>query len=67
MDAPIDDGNRFLALAHGGRNVFLTGMAGTGMSWLLRKFIDEAAAAGHGHVSVTAPTGGSGLVFCICH
>jgi ATP-dependent DNA helicase PIF1 len=57
MDAPIDEGNRFLALAHGGRNVFLTGMAGTGKSWLLRKFIAERA----GQVSVTAPTGVAAL------
>ena len=57
MDAPIDEGNRFLALAHGGRNVFLTGMAGTGKSWLLRKFIAEHA----GQVSVTAPTGVAAL------
>lgn len=32
--------NRFLALAWGGRNLFLTGMAGTGKSTLLRHFID---------------------------
>ena len=57
MEAPIDEGNRFLALAHGGGNVFLTGMAGTGKSWLLRKFIAERA----GHVSVTAPTGVAAL------
>src|SRR3974377_1287044 len=46
MDAPIDEGNRFLALAHGGRNVFLTGMAGTGKSWLLREFIAHPLAGG---------------------
>ena len=57
MEAPIDQGSRFLALAHGGRNVFLTGMAGTGKSWLLRKFIAERA----GRVSVTAPTGVAAL------
>ena len=57
MDAPIDEGSRFLAWAHGGRNVFLTGMAGTGKSWLLRKFISERV----GHVSVTAPTGVAAL------
>ena len=57
MDAPIDEGNRFLALAHGGRNVFLTGMAGTGKSWLLRRFIAEHP----GRVSVTAPTGVAAL------
>ena len=37
MDAPIDEGNRFLALAHGGRNLFLTGMAGTGKTWTLKR------------------------------
>jgi ATP-dependent DNA helicase PIF1 len=57
MDAPIDEGNRFLALAHGGRNVFLTGMAGTGKSWLLRKFIAESPE----DVDVTAPTGVAAL------
>lgn len=31
--------NRFLALAWGGRNLFLSGMAGTGKSTLLREFI----------------------------
>jgi ATP-dependent DNA helicase PIF1 len=57
MERPIDEGNRFLAWAHGGRNMFLTGMAGTGKSWLLRKFIAEHAT----HVSVTAPTGVAAL------
>jgi hypothetical protein len=57
MERPIDEGNRFLAWAHGGINMFLTGMAGTGKSWLLRKFIAEHAA----HVSVTAPTGVAAL------
>jgi hypothetical protein len=57
MERPIDEGSRFLAWAHGGRNVFLTGMAGTGKSWLLRRFIAEHAA----RVSVTAPTGVAAL------
>jgi len=57
MEQPIDEGNRFLAWAHGGRNMFLTGMAGTGKSWLLRKFIAQHAT----HVSVTAPTGVAAL------
>lgn len=35
----IEPDSRFLALAWGGRNVFLTGMAGTGKSTLLREFI----------------------------
>jgi ATP-dependent DNA helicase PIF1 len=49
--------NRFLAAANAGRNVFLTGMAGTGKSTLLRKFIADATAK----VDVTAPTGVAAL------
>src|SRR5436190_1972155 len=60
MEPPIDEGNRFLALAHGGRNVFLTGMAGTGKSWLLRKFIADSLRRAT-KVSVTAPTGVAAL------
>ena len=49
--------NRFLAAAKAARNVFLTGMAGTGKSTLLRKFIGDATAK----VDVTAPTGVAAL------
>lgn len=59
---------QFLDLAHAGRNVFLTGMAGTGKSYLLRQFIQECATGIRGgtitlgsceprRVDVTAPTG----------
>lgn len=51
-----DPGERFMALALGGKNIFLSGMAGTGKSTLLRKFIGEVGAAGI-DVDVTAPTG----------
>lgn len=57
MDRPVPEEDRFLAWARAGRNMFLTGMAGTGKSWLLRKFIAEHT----GHVSVTAPTGVAAL------
>ena len=57
MDAPIDEGNRFLALAHGGRNLFLTGMAGTGKTWTLKRFIADSLK----RVDVTAPTGVAAL------
>jgi ATP-dependent DNA helicase PIF1 len=49
--------NRFLATAHAGRNCFLTGMAGTGKSTLLRRFISETLR----RVDVTAPTGVAAL------
>jgi GTPase SAR1 family protein len=49
--------DRFLAAARGGRNCFLTGMAGTGKSTLLRTFIDSAPQ----RVDVTAPTGVAAL------
>ena len=45
--------NRFLAAASGGRNCFLTGMAGTGKSTLLKQFIGQSFRK----VDVTAPTG----------
>jgi ATP-dependent DNA helicase PIF1 len=71
MDPMVSPENVFLALAHGGRNVFLTGMAGTGKSYLLRQFISEAASGIRGGdlnlgadqvaVDVTAPTGVAAL------
>src|SRR5687768_1669169 len=57
MNVPVSEESRFLAHAHGGRNVFLTGMAGTGKSTLLRRFISETP---H-RVDVTAPTGVAAL------
>jgi hypothetical protein len=62
MNAPISEESRFLAHAHGGRNVFLTGMAGTGKSTLLRRFINDLAVGHHPRrVDVTAPTGVAAL------
>lgn len=52
--APEDD---FLGAAHAGYNCFLTGMAGTGKSTLLRRFIQESVT----RVDVTAPTGVAAL------
>ncbi|MBA4150304.1 MAG: AAA family ATPase [Verrucomicrobia bacterium] len=49
--------NRFIGAAHGGRNCFLTGMAGTGKSTLLRRFITETTK----RVDITAPTGVAAL------
>jgi len=57
MEAEITQESRFLGHVHGGRNVFLTGMAGTGKSTLLRRFIGETP---H-RVDVTAPTGVAAL------
>jgi ATP-dependent DNA helicase PIF1 len=48
---------RFLAAAKGGQNCFLTGMAGTGKSTLLRQFISESPR----RVDITAPTGVAAL------
>ena len=53
--------NRFLAAASGGRNCFLTGMAGTGKSTLLRQFIRELAVGQRRRVDITAPTGVAAL------
>jgi ATP-dependent DNA helicase PIF1 len=55
-DGPSPE-NRFLAAALGGRNCFLTGMAGTGKSTLLRRLINEMPS----RVDVTAPTGVAAL------
>ncbi len=58
MDAQaVTPENRFLAAASGGRNCFLTGMAGTGKSTLLRQFIGSSFCK----VDVTAPTGVAAL------
>ena len=54
--------NRFLAAALAGRNCFLTGMAGTGKSTLLRRFIEECLHSTNIHrVDITAPTGVAAL------
>src|SRR5438132_7365343 len=53
----VSEEARFLAHASGGRNVFLTGMAGTGKSTTLRGFIGESFRK----VDVTAPTGVAAL------
>lgn len=47
----------FLAAAQAGRNCFLTGMAGTGKSTLLKRFIADSFK----RVDVTAPTGVAAL------
>ncbi len=57
MNGEVSEESRFLAQAHGGRNVFLTGMAGTGKSTTLRRFISESLK----RVDVTAPTGVAAL------
>lgn len=56
-DEAVSNENRFIAAAHGGRNCFLTGMAGTGKSTLLRRFITETTK----RVDITAPTGVAAL------
>ena len=55
--AAVTHENRFLAAARDGRNCFLTGMAGTGKSTLLKQFIGESWR----RVDVTAPTGVAAL------
>jgi len=53
---------RFMAAALAGRNCFLTGMAGTGKSTLLRRFIEECLHGTSIHrVDITAPTGVAAL------
>src|SRR5438132_7230662 len=53
----VSEEARFMAHASGGQNVFLTGMAGTGKSTTLRRFIGESFKK----VDVTAPTGVAAL------
>lgn len=55
--AALTPENRFIAAAHAGRNCFLTGMAGTGKSTLLKRFISESVR----RVDITAPTGVAAL------
>lgn len=55
-EGPSDE-SRFLAAARAGRNCFLTGMAGTGKSTLLRQFISQSFR----RVDITAPTGVAAL------
>jgi len=49
--AAVTPEDRFLAAAQGGRNCFLTGMAGTGKSTLLRQFILECSGTARGQAS----------------
>lgn len=51
-----DESSRFLAFAHAGSNVFLTGAAGTGKTYTLRQFIEEARRKNR-PLAVTASTG----------
>ena len=53
----ISEESRFLGAAHAGRNCFLTGMAGTGKSTTLKRFIGESLK----RVDITAPTGVAAL------
>ena len=45
---------RFMGAAAGGRNCFLTGMAGTGKSTMLRRFIAEGSGVGPGRGGVSS-------------
>jgi hypothetical protein len=56
-DEAVAAEKRFAAAAIGGRNCFLTGMAGTGKSTTLRAFIRDSIK----RVDVTAPTGVAAL------
>src|SRR5438445_451234 len=56
-DESLTNEKRFAAAAQGGRNCFLTGMAGTGKSTTLRQFIRDSIKC----VDVTAPTGVAAL------
>src|SRR3954467_3479777 len=56
-DEAVTQEKRFAAAALGGRNCFLTGMAGTGKSTTLRGFIRDSVR----RVDVTAPTGVAAL------
>jgi ATP-dependent DNA helicase PIF1 len=59
--AAVAPEDRFRAAARGGRNCFLTGMAGTGKSTLLRQFIADCSGTGGKRVDITAPTGVAAL------
>lgn len=56
LDVDVSPENRFLVHAIAGGNVFLTGMAGTGKSTLLRRFLEAPQVRGR-TIAVTAPTG----------
>ena len=56
LDVDVSPENRFLVHAGSGGNVFLTGMAGTGKSTLLRRFLDLPWLRSK-TIAVTAPTG----------
>lgn len=59
LPEPGDDpAKEFLSAARSGRNVFLSGMAGTGKSTLLRKLLSEPDERGwYPDADITAPTG----------